>query len=218
MSTCEQEDMEEDDIPQGGYDLRFDDPPDDLVCLVCHMVVRDARQVECCGKVFCEYCIGEVNSRLGHCPNCRKQSPKIFTDRHSDRQIKQLKISCENEEKGCQWAGTLGDYKTHKESCDFIEIACSNSCGEMILKGFLSEHLETAFQLRLVECETCHQKITHKDTESHPEVCPSVEISCPNNGCSMRIYRGQLTAHLNVCPKQQIECPYHEVGCEVEVL
>ena len=74
--SSEQEDMEEDDIPQGGYDLRFDDPPDDLVCLVCHMVVREARQVECCGKVFCEYCIGEVNSRLGHCPNLSKTVTK----------------------------------------------------------------------------------------------------------------------------------------------
>jgi TNF receptor-associated factor 4 len=88
----------------------------------------------------------------------------------------------------------------------------------MIIKGFINEHLETACQLRLVECETCHQKITHKDVKDHPEVCPSVEISCPNDGCSTRIFRGQLSAHLNICPKQQIKCPYREVGCDVQIL
>ena len=203
---------------EGGYDLKFDDPPDDLVCLVCHMVARDARQVECCGKVFCKYCIEEVNSRLGHCPNCRKKSPNIFTDHHTDRQVKQLKVTCDNEEKGCQWTGTLGDYKKHKGACDFVEIACSNSCSEMIFQGFIREHLETACQLRLVECEICHQKITYKDVKDHPEVCPSVEIICPNDGCSTNIFRGQLSAHLNICPQQQIECPYHEVGCSVQIL
>ena len=44
-------------VKRGGYALDFADPPEELVCMICHHVAKEAHQVECCGKVFCETCI-----------------------------------------------------------------------------------------------------------------------------------------------------------------
>ena len=40
------------------------------------------------------------------CPNCRQNGKNVF-DKRSERQIKSLKMSCENEEKGRNWQGEL---------------------------------------------------------------------------------------------------------------
>ena len=126
----------------GGLDHKFVDAPDDLVCLVCHHVAKDAHQVECCGKVFCKSCITEVRRRMGTCPNCYTISPKIFSDIWGAREIKLLKVACMNENKGCGWSRSLESYnETRGGDCDFNKVKCLNSgCSEMIMKRFVEEH------------------------------------------------------------------------------
>ena len=35
----------------GGYSFNFiESPPDEFVCLICHLVARDPQQLLCCGK------------------------------------------------------------------------------------------------------------------------------------------------------------------------
>jgi len=77
--------------------------------------------VDCCGKIFCKLCIETANERFGKCPNCRGTA-NSFVDRRSARQIKALKISCKNEEKGCSWVGRLEDYEKHIEECKLEEV------------------------------------------------------------------------------------------------
>ena len=205
----------------GGFEHKFVDPPDDLVCLVCHHVAKDAHQVECCGKVFCKSCITEVNRRLGTCPNCRAKSPKIFSDIRGAREIKRLKVACENEDKGCDWSGPLESYnETHKEECGFNEVKCPNSgCDEIILKRFLDEHSTTTCPRRRVLCEVCSYMVAYEDKDSHRSTkCPKVKIKCTNSSCSVKLFRDELAAHQCVCPKQIIDCPYSEVGCTAQIL
>ena len=198
----------------GGYDLSFTDPPDDLSCMICHHVAKEAHQVECCGKVFCEKCIKETKKRIGSCPNCRAAEPskfKIFRDRTSGRRIKHLKLSCDNEDRGCNWSGILDEYDAHMRECGFTVVECpSDGCTDKILKKFLHEHLSLACRRRLVECSVCKEKVVNEEIQSHLTTCPDVEIKCT---CSAKIYRRQLEAHENVCPKAIIVCPYSEVGC-----
>ena len=203
----------------GGYEYIFVDPPDELVCMVCHHVAKEAHQVECCGKVFCKTCIMEVNERMGSCPNCRVTSPKIFSDLRGIREIKRLKVSCGNEEKGCDWTGALDSYETHEEECGFKEVNCPNSgCSEAILRRVLEEHLINTCPRRKEKCTVCDEMVAHEDKPTHPSICPKVEIECNNSGCSLRLFREQLTAHQCVCPKQIISCPYEKAGCSVEIL
>ena len=205
----------------GGFEHKFIDPPDDLVCLVCHHVAKDAHQVECCGKVFCKSCITEVNRRLGTCPNCRVESPKIFSDIRGAREIKRLKVACENEDKGCDWSGPLESYnETHKEECGFNEVKCPNSgCSEMILKRFLDEHSTTTCPRRRVQCEVCSYMVAYEDMDTHRSTkCPKVKIECTNSSCTIKLFRDELAVHQCVCPKQKIDCPYSEVGCTAQIL
>ena len=200
----------------GGYDLSFTDPPDDLLCMICHHVAKEAHQVECCGKVFCETCIKKTKERIGSCPNCRAESSKfkIFCDRMSGRRVKNLKLSCENEDRGCDWSGILDEYDAHVTECGFVVVDCPNDgCTDKILKKFLHEHLSLACHRRLVECPVCKDKVINEEMHNHPYTCPDVEIKCTNLDCSTKIYRRQLVAHKNVCPKTRIDCPYSEVGC-----
>ena len=69
----------------GGYDLKFiDDPPDDLICLICTFPAKDPMQLSCCGKIFCTNCLTEYNKRSKQCSNCRSNSGTSFVDRRSE--------------------------------------------------------------------------------------------------------------------------------------
>jgi TNF receptor-associated factor 4 len=205
---------------EGGYDHTFVDPlPDELTCMVCHHVAREAHQVECCGKVFCKACITEANERIGTCPNCRKASPKIFSDLRGAREIKRLKITCKNEDKGCDWSGALESYETHEEECGWEEVVCPNfGCHEKILKRFIEEHLSVSCPRRKEKCSVCLEMVAYEDMPSHPDRCPNVEVECSNLSCSVKLFRGELEVHQNICPKQKISCPYSEAGCSAEIL
>ena len=207
-------------LDPGGYDLNFHDPPDDLVCMVCHLVAQEAQQTMCCGKVFCRLCIEALQQRLGtyRCPNCRKDAPRVFADIRSDRHIKQLNISCENKVAGCSWAGVMEEYERHKQKCEFVEISCPNWCTEKVMRKFLAEHLEKTCPQRKMECPVCHNMVPHEDLSGHHNTCPSIQVTCTNDGCSETVYRGQLDAHHSVCHKHIIKCPYAEAGCSVQIL
>ena len=67
-----------------GYDRTFiDQPPDDLLCLICLMVARDPQQMTCCGKVLCKACLAEQSKHSNKCPQCRKDIVS-FDDKRSE--------------------------------------------------------------------------------------------------------------------------------------
>ena len=69
----------------GGYDFDFvGDVPAALQCLICTLPARDAQQVDCCGKIFCQSCLIILKkSKNCGCPNCRSQTFKSFADKRS---------------------------------------------------------------------------------------------------------------------------------------
>ena len=69
----------------GGYDFDFvGDVPAALQCLICTLPAREAQQVDCCGKIFCQSCLIILKkSKNSGCPNCRSQTFKSFADKRS---------------------------------------------------------------------------------------------------------------------------------------
>ena len=202
----------------GGYEYNFVETPDELLCLVCHHIAREAHQLECCGKVFCKTCIND--DRISSCPNCREPSPRIFRDLRSSRDIKRLRVSCESEEQGCNWSGSLEEYESHEGECGFEEVWCSNWpwCSQAVQRQHLNEHIAAACPGRKEECQVCHGEVIYAQMPTHHSRCPKVEVECTNFGCTVRIFREQLYAHKNICLKERISCPYKNSGCAAIIL
>lgn len=165
---------------------------------------------------FCERCISDVE----RCPTCKIVGLKVFCDRVSGRRIKQLRLSCENEEKGCCWSGSLGQYDAHIAECGFVTVGCPNDgCTEKILRSGLEEHLTGFCVRRLLDCTLCKEKIASEDIPTHcQERCPKVEVTCDNTGCSVKVFRCDLADHREVCKKAVINCPFSDFGCDIVVI
>ena len=106
--------------------------------------------------------ITEMNERMGNCPNCRKAYPNIFSDLRGVREIKRLKVACENEGKGCNWSGALESYEMHRDECGWKEVECPNDgCSEKIVKRFTEQHLGASCPRRKKECTVCLEMVAH---------------------------------------------------------
>ena len=78
-----------------GYDCEFIEPgpTDDHKCPCCFLVVRDAYQVNCCGKILCRNCFFKArSSSFFQCPCCRESlGNNYFRDTRSNREIQSMK-------------------------------------------------------------------------------------------------------------------------------
>ncbi len=199
-----------------GYDHQFLEPgpSDDQKCPICHLVVRNAYQINCCGKILCRGCLMKYRRQYHRCPMCRTYiGDKYFKDTRSDREIKSLKVYCDNKEAGCDWTGEVRQIEKHLERCDYQEIECE-MCEEAILELHMKTHLSDECPMRDYKCTLCDKQDTYQSiTVDHPKVCPNVVLECVNTGCSQEEERCNMPSHLEVCPKQVIDCPFKAMGC-----
>ena len=96
---------------EGGYECDFvEKPPEALQseCPVCLLVLRKPYQTTCCGHVFCQACIEQVQANNDHCPCCQAETFDIFEDKRLKRSLSGFKVHCTNKQEGCQWMGELG--------------------------------------------------------------------------------------------------------------
>lgn len=210
----------------GGYDYSFVAAPDDLVCQVCHCVARNPHQVDCCGKVYCFVCIERLRRKRAHsynenslikCPNCRANAHP-FRDQRSERHIKLLKVSCENETDGCKWAGELGQYDIHKAECEFHVVSCPNVCGAKIKHGEVKKHMSRECPKRKRKCRLCKRLVIQVEMDNHQKTeCPKIKVICPNGCGSRKMLREKLLHHRSLCKKEIVPCLYAEAGCTVKV-
>ena len=102
----------------GGYECDLiEEPPDDLVCPICHLPLRKPHLISCCGRKLCHPCVGKVQRARQPCPCCREKQYIIVIDKMVERQVLDLKVYCKNKSKGCPWSGELRDLEKHTESC-----------------------------------------------------------------------------------------------------
>ena len=137
---------------------------------------------------------------------------------HIKREIKSLHIYCTNKEKGCEWQGELNDIIIHlgnSDGCQFEEVKCSNECGKMIQRQYLTSHVETECPRRKVNCQYCHDTGEHQFIEGqHKEKCPKLPLPCPNNCEVGSVPREDMEAHRKECPLEMIQCEYYNVECK----
>ena len=207
---------------EGGYDLDFvDPPPEDLQCSICLSVLRDPHLTSCCGKHFCQGCIGRIRKSGKPCPlcMCKGYNFTIMLDKNFARKVNDLKVRCPKKEKGCEWTGELKNMEMHLDiaagGCDFVTIPCDYSCGCVVLRRELQEHKANSCSKRPYKCDHCGHEAPYKDViDEHYSRCQRFPIDCPNHCGISDIERGQLEKHTKEdCPLQEIECEYQFAGC-----
>ena len=210
----------------GGYEYKFvNPPPDRCICNICHLPSRDAYMTgQCCeGQTICKSCLDQWQKTAGNmkCPVCRKEEDGFYPNFPIKREIKSFHIYCTNKEKGCEWQGELNDINNHlgnSDGCKFEEVKCSNECGKMIQRQYLTSHVETECPRRKVNCQYCHDTGEHEFIEGqHKEECPKLLLPCPNKCEVGSVPREDMEAHRKECPLEMIQCEYYSVGCEVRM-
>ena len=218
----------------GGYEYTFVEPPPDFcICKICHFPSKDPYMTgQCCqGQTICKSCLDqwkEINQST-ICPACgtdfkgksNADDFKVNRNYVVERMVKGLKVYCTNKEKGCKWQGELMNINNHlgnSNGCEFEEVKCSNECGKMIQRRYLTAHVEVECPRRKVNCEYCHDTGEHQFIEGqHKEKCPKLPLPCPNKCVVGSVPREDMEAHRKKCPLEMIQCEYYSVGCEVRM-
>ena len=130
-----------------------DAPHDGLMCKECSLVPSGAPyRSECCGRLFCKSCLDglcyvlKASATCNACPGCDNEILVTNMDDSSYQEIKQLRIYCINKKSGCEWQGKLNDINNHlrnSDGCQFEEVKCSNECGKMMERQYLTSHMQT---------------------------------------------------------------------------
>jgi len=210
----------------GGYDHHFvGTPPERLVCKICQYPSRDPYMSVCCGHIFCKSCLDgakEAVSVAHVCPLCRNKTFHTVPNRQADREVRSLHVMCTNKERGCEWQGELNDISNHlrnSDGCQFEDVKCSNECGKMLQRQYLTSHVKTECPGRIVECELCHITRECQFIEGeHKEQCPKLPLPCPNKCEVGSVPREDMEAHRKDCPLEIVKCEYRSVGCKEKML
>ena len=117
----------------GGFDqnrFTFRVRPE-LICCICHCVLKDPRLCEAGEHRFCFNCISQNLANSPTCPECRQpltpetlQYPQSFLKTVLSEQI----IKCDYIERGCPKQVELGNLEKHVKGCEFRPVLCE-SCG-----------------------------------------------------------------------------------------
>ena len=207
----------------GGYEYTFLEPPPDFcICKICHFPGRDPYMTgQCCqGQTICKSCLDqwkEINKNT-ICPTCgtdfkgnsNADDFKVNRNYVVERVVKGLKVYCTNKEKGCKWQGELMNISNHlgnSNGCEFEEVKCSNECGKMMQRRYLSKHVKAQCPCRKVNCQYCHDTGEHQFIEGqHKEECPKLPLPCPNKCEFGSVPREDIMKHREDCPLEVIKC------------
>ena len=185
-----------------GYDYDFvDDPPDRLLCNICHLPCRDPQRSVYCSHVFCKSELEE-----GGCPvpKCHSEKFSTFVDKKLQREIKALRIYCPNKKDGCGWIGEIFDVDDHLiKKC---KISCSK-CKQIIYFSTMKSHLDTECLCYCPYCDiTAEREVISSE---HKEKCHKFPLTCPNNCGLDNIPWDDMDEHKKECPLEMIQCAYH---------
>ena len=149
---------------------------------------------------------------------CKDSSFKNIPNKQIDREVRSLKIYCDNKKKGCTWQGEINDIDTHLKNdngCRYEVVECAHKCKMTMQRRYLVDH---ECPRRKVNCQHCHINGEWKFIEGkHREECNKFPLSCPNKCEVGSVPREDMEAHRKECPLEIIQCEYHNMGCDVRM-
>ena len=198
-----------------GYDFNFvDSTPDRLVCKICQLPCRETQKSVCCGHVFCKRDLEKMKATTAvsyACPICRIEPFKTYPDRAVDREIKGLKIYCQNKEVGCGWSGEMDQVDAHLNKCN---IPCEY-CKEIVHYTAMSSHINEC----PCYCQHCNTAAERDVINSqHMDKCRKFPVPCPNTCGKDKIPQDEIDEHMKECPLEMVWCEYYDVGCKTKLV
>ena len=147
--------------------------------------------------------------------------PDMLSPCTGEREIRALKVRCNNNRNGCGWVGELRSLDDHLTTwCGFTLLQCTNKCMENkkevhVLRRDLDNHLKNKCPNRQYQCPHCKATGRHCDmTTTHLDTCPKVKVPCPNTDCKVLVPRCKLVDHQSKCQYEAVSCKYAELGCQ----
>ena len=138
-----------------GYDCNYvDKPPRAYECPICLLVLRDPHMVDCCGRKYCQTCIGQVQEAQKPCPVCNCSFKVSILEKQLQREIGDIKVYCSNKSSGCDWSGELRDLEQHQQQqCSYTPIQCTLGCGQELQRTELEDHVAHSCKNRSVQAQ-----------------------------------------------------------------
>ena len=140
------------------------------------------------------------------------------------RDIKALKVKCDNFERNCHWEGTVGTLEAHVITCKFTLLPCPKECKDNtnkikhLMRKNLNKHLKNKCPNRDHKCELCGEKGTYAHiTQVHDGICKQKILPCPNK-CTKTMPRQDIEKHVELeCEYTVIACKFKNIGCTTEM-
>ena len=202
-----------------GFDAYFVEPLKDLwKCPICRLAAREPKLTEC-GHQFCTECLGPlIRGNTLSCPVCRKNLNKsqVYPNNMMKREILGLKIECYQCKKGCIWQGELRQREQHNKQCGYVQEACSNDCGESLMRKDMDNHRRQECSRRIVVCSYCGTYREYRRLGGHYVTCDGYPVDCPYK-CGMQIARKDVELHTSeedACSNKPLTCEFAFAGCQ----
>ena len=216
---------------RGGFECEFVERPPDILqsdCPVCLLIIREPKQVTCCGYSFCRACIERVVASKKPCPTCNEAEFDVFPDKRLQRSLYQFRVRCEHQKEGCEWSGELGQLDKHLnenpglgnqlDGCEFTRVACIH-CVQFFERRLVTAHQIGSCPRRPFSCDYCGDYGADFEdvVTKHWPVCGYRPVPCPNE-CGVYPERRNVHDHVNKdCPLTLVSCDFHYAGCQVRL-
>jgi len=191
--------------------LKFEtsDIDEDFLCSKCKNLMEFPVEAPC-SHLFCLKCIENEPSCLIDQESLADFKP--FVSKAFKKRILKVKIKCPTDAKTCKWTGSIDELEEHLTMCDYLLIYCELNCGCHIERIQYKTHKTQECQERMIFCKFCQSELKAKKLQGHYDVCPKVELPCPNN-CTDECYfsRDNIETHLKKCSHSLLICPFHDI-------
>ena len=205
----------------GGYDYDcVERPPQECVCPVCLLLLRDPVLTACCGNHFCRACVRPIVAQGKSCPLCNERNVSTMLDKFFNRKVLAIRVRCPFAKHGCTWEGELQQVEAHTNtrtgSCSSIAAPCTQ-CKNSIKLSDMGTHKVESCPERQFACEHCNKRGTFRSiSEKHWPVCEQFPVCCPNECGEKFLPRVDVSKHLDKeCPLTHVKCEFAFAGCQV---
>ncbi|XP_068739885.1 TNF receptor-associated factor 3-like [Montipora capricornis] len=194
----------------------INDPDDRLTCPICKTIFNEPWQTSC-GHRFCKTCLESLfRQKSLLCPVDGKQisQDESFHDKCCEREILDLRCSCQYRDRNCDWIGEFRNLRDHEVSCLYGDVQCQ-ACGETVERRNLEEHRLKVCVNKAVMCSHCGGNVRQNNMKDHLEICRKFPVTCHSLCGKQAIPRDMLDDHMTTeCPEAEVLCPFSAHGCE----